>query len=355
MLSYPGLGAALGVLPPPHSLCSVPLMTTPPAGIMDATAVSRPTPHTAVSWFNPLIPAVPTVQGAPATASAEVPSTSASLLPGVSLSPATEPFPRKLVEKIQAGQFVEMKELLSDNIALLQQLDVFQGQCAMPVLPGALKPRLREVATLPSWLYSYLAYVALRSPDPATRDRLAYGRLLLREAQRHGGAGWLDYDRVFRQQAALDATLPWNAIHPAIQAATLTSRTAQPGLFCTLCREPDHTARDCALAYLERPPSHPRRRKGSAHHLGGQTLYAALGMPAGVTSPEPATIATFALVVACLTWHGTAPGQGRQRTTIVPLLRAATQHQGLNHLHVAAYASTDTGSCMHTPTFLILH
>ena len=257
MLSYPGLGAALGVLPPPHSLCSVPLMTTPPAGIMDATAVSRPTPHTAVSWFNPPIPAVPTVQWAPATASADVPSTSAPLLPGVSLSPATEPFPRKLVEKIQAGQFVEMKELLSDNIALLQQLDVFQGQCAMPVLPGALKPRFREVATLPSWLYSYLAYVALRSPDPATRDRLAYGRLLLREAQRHGGAGWLDYDRVFRQQAALDATLPWNAIHPAIQAATLTSRTAQPGLFCTLCREPDHTARDCALAYLERPPSHP--------------------------------------------------------------------------------------------------
>ena len=203
----------------------------PPAGIMDATAVSRPTPHTAVSWFNPPISAVPTVQGAPATASAEVPSTSASLLPAVSLSPATEPFPRKLVEKIQAGQFVEMKELLSDNIALLQQLDVFQGQCAMPVLPGALKSRLREVATLPSWLYSYLAYMA----DPTTRDRLAYGRLLLREAQRHGGAGWLDYDRVFRQQAALDATLPWNSIHLAIQAATLTSRTAQPGLFCTLC------------------------------------------------------------------------------------------------------------------------
>ena len=88
---------------PPHSLCSVLPMTTPPAGIMDATAVSRPTPHTAVSWFNPPIPALPTVQGAPATASAEVPSTSVSLLPAVSLSPATEPFPRKLVEKIQAG------------------------------------------------------------------------------------------------------------------------------------------------------------------------------------------------------------------------------------------------------------
>ena len=33
---------------------------------------------------------------------------------------------------------------------------------------------------------------------------LAYARLLVREAQRHGGRGWLDYDRIFHQQAALD-------------------------------------------------------------------------------------------------------------------------------------------------------
>ena len=36
---------------------------------------------------------------------------------------------------------------------------------------------------------------------------LAYARLMVREAQRHGGLGWLDYDRVFRQQAALDPSL----------------------------------------------------------------------------------------------------------------------------------------------------
>ena len=39
---------------------------------------------------------------------------------------------------------------------------------------------------------------------------LAYAHLKVREAQRHGGSGWLDYDRVFRQQEALDPSLRWN-------------------------------------------------------------------------------------------------------------------------------------------------
>ena len=41
-------------------------------------------------------------------------------------------------------------------------------------------------------------------PDPLARDLMTYGRLILREAQRHGGMGWLEYDRVFRQQAAVE-------------------------------------------------------------------------------------------------------------------------------------------------------
>ncbi len=34
----------------------------------------------------------------------------------ISLSPASEPFPAKLVGKIKSGQFVEMRELLTDKI-----------------------------------------------------------------------------------------------------------------------------------------------------------------------------------------------------------------------------------------------
>ena len=79
----------------------------------------------------------------------------------------------------------------------------------------------REVSSLASWLYCLLAYMALRWPDKGTRDRLVYACLIIREAQCHGGQGWLAYDRVFRQHAALDPSIQWNVLHPAIQVSTL--------------------------------------------------------------------------------------------------------------------------------------
>ena len=91
-----------------------------------------------------------------------------------------------------------------------------------------------------------------------TQNLLAYAHLVVRESQRHGGTGWMDYDRVFRQQAAIDINLSWNSIHPGIQAATLVGQASgSPASMCTLCRKPDHTASHCALAYLEPPQGGP--------------------------------------------------------------------------------------------------
>ena len=172
---------------------------------------------------------------------------------GVCLSPGSEPIPPKLVDKVCSGVYVDMKELLRDNIALLRQLEGLNIATTLPALPGALKPRLREVTSLASWLYCFLAYAAMRCPDQESRDRLAYARIMIREAQRHGGQGWLEYNKVFCQQAALDPVIKCNALHPAIQASTLqfglptssSGSQGHPGHFCTLCRGVDHLATAC--------------------------------------------------------------------------------------------------------------
>ena len=89
------------------------------------------------------------------------------------------------------------------------------------------------------------------------------------------------YDRLFRQQAAIDPSLPWNTIHPGLQATTIFSqRSVGPvGTLCNLCREPDHTAMHCALSQLQDqvttrvPPVHasgraPQRRICSSWNEG---------------------------------------------------------------------------------------
>ncbi len=178
------------------------------------------------------------------------PTLSGSSQPGLVLSPAAEAFPNKLVDKVRAGHFVEMKDFLADNMSLVSQLEAVQGFPAVHML-GPTRPRLREVTSLPTWCYCFIGYMATLTSDPTTRDQLAYARLLIREAQRHGGLGWLDYDRAFRQQIATDPSMRWNTLLPGLQASTILS--PGQGSFCTLCRMVDHTRAQCALAYLEPP------------------------------------------------------------------------------------------------------
>ena len=69
---------------------------------------------------------------------------------GTCLSLGSDPCLHKLVEKVQSGFYVEMKELLGDNISLLNELESLNVATTLPALPGTAKPWLRGVSTA-SW------------------------------------------------------------------------------------------------------------------------------------------------------------------------------------------------------------
>ncbi len=159
------------------------------------------------------------------------------------LSPAADLIPQALVHRIQNGQFIEMHDLMA---ALLNQLSALNG---LLNVPSSTRTRLRDVPSLVSWLFCFSTYVAVRTSDPLTRNMLTYSRLLIREALRHGlGGGWMEYDRIFRCQLAINPALSWNTLEPGLQAATILGQNRSVGIFCSLCRECDHDAIQCALA-----------------------------------------------------------------------------------------------------------
>ena len=89
---------------------------------------------------------------------------------GLSLSPSMSPIPHRIVIKAQSGQFVDMSNFLSDNMASLQQLEAFGIQSTVSAFPGTPRPRLRDVSTLPPWLFCFLAYnMAVCTGDAHTR------------------------------------------------------------------------------------------------------------------------------------------------------------------------------------------
>ena len=117
----PGWTLPLGVMPPPAAFTSV-------------AAVSNPMfPSTPPDILHPANPAAHV--GVPAP-----PSCSTRL--GMILSPAADPIPFRLVQRIQNGEFLEMRDLLADNVSLHSQLEDPTDMCPwhqhqLPFAPGS--------------------------------------------------------------------------------------------------------------------------------------------------------------------------------------------------------------------------
>ena len=110
-------------------------------------------------------------------------------------------------------------------------------------------PETREVGALSTWVSAFSTYVAIiAAAHPGHgKDMLAYMRLLVREAQKYGGSGWVTYDQVFRRNRP-DAR--WDQLDPSLHIAYIAAQSDTPALLCPICNEVDHGAEDCALATL---------------------------------------------------------------------------------------------------------
>lgn len=108
---------------------------------------------------------------------------------GLTLAPALGVFPQKLVDKARTGAYIEMREFLGDNILLLEQLETLQGNTPMlAAIPGAVRPRLREVTSPLTRVYCFFSYMGVCTSDPTTQNQASYASL--RPSGMEGAGGW---------------------------------------------------------------------------------------------------------------------------------------------------------------------
>ena len=172
--------------------------------------------------------------------------------------------PPKLVEKIQRLDFVDIAELLGDNLEVHRHSSVSDLQ---PTSQSS-KSRRREVPDVLSWASCFGVYMAvLTAKHPEMVKQLfAYHTMMLREAHRCGGSGWQTYDSYFRQQVAGNPTADWSWLNTALYAVTFLSQSNKSGTNCTLCMASDHTSQECAITLHQPRQMLPAKRSlsGSA-------------------------------------------------------------------------------------------
>ena len=150
-------------------------------------------------------------------------------------------------------EFVEMRELLADNISLYNQLEDFRGHTS------GFHPNVLEVPCFHrGCTSSQSTRQSLHQTFGLVRCWHTAGSLFMKHSGMGTMAAWV---RLY-----LSPSLPWHSLVPGLQAATILSTHPSGGQFCTIYHEPDHSAGQCALSVAQPPAySHSGRPSQRAH------------------------------------------------------------------------------------------
>ena len=157
--------------------------------------------------------------------------------------------PVKLVKRIIKGDYLDMAEMLSDNMEVERRRALAESEGG----PSSKSTGRREVPDMLSWLHCFSLYAAIvcsHRPDRA-RQMWTYQTLMITEARRCGGRGWLLYDATFRQQAASRDNADFSRLNQSLYATTFLAYGNRKQS-CPNCMLSDHTVQECAL-YIPRP------------------------------------------------------------------------------------------------------
>ena len=185
-------------------------------------------------------------------------------IPPVTIGASLPPVPGKLVKRIEAGNFIEMGELLPEWLGAANVSTDDDGF-------KAPKPKPRPVTTILEWAQCFGIYVAVLSRTQPERvpDLLAYQALIIQAQVEYQGDSWLGYDRTFRLRAMSQPNLKWSSIGPTLWSLAFSGKGKVNR--CRHCFSLTHSFSKCGWnpgyqtsstsrsPHLTRPPQASRR------------------------------------------------------------------------------------------------
>ena len=114
--------------------------------------------------------------------------------------------PEKLVRHIQDGRYINIAELLPDNLEASNATDDDQ--------PTTTKRKLPDVTQIMDWIQCFSIYIAVVScaKSDHVADLIAYLNLIINSQRRFQDFDWTLYDCLFWQKAATTPSLQWGTM-----------------------------------------------------------------------------------------------------------------------------------------------
>ena len=119
------------------------------------------------------------------------------------------PVPSNLVEKIEAGKFIEIGDLVPSHLGFEET--------------AGSKPKQRSITNISKWLQAFTIYVSVISKKHVP-DLMGYQILMLEASNEYQNNRWLAYDRRFRQLAASQPSCKWSTTDSTLRSLAFTGQ-----------------------------------------------------------------------------------------------------------------------------------
>ena len=142
--------------------------------------------------------------------SASTPVSPSSPIKPFVVGPGYSPIPDKLVMKIRSCQFVDLADLLAENLKA-QEAEP-QTYLDGKLLVSSTKKRVQEITEIMTWVVAFTVYAWIFCSAFPSRwdDMTQYKLLILKTARQFSGKSWLHYDVAFCKNAAAAGVVDWS-------------------------------------------------------------------------------------------------------------------------------------------------
>ena len=132
----------------------------------------------------------------------------------VPLGAGLPPISAKLISGIEAGEVIEMLDLLCEHLSTPRSED-----------QKLLNDKRRTITNILEWIKCFCIYMAVAQKKPQkTPEILAYLTLIIEAHMEYAGEAWLRYDKRFRQKAAANPSMSWAMINPTLWSLAFSGR-----------------------------------------------------------------------------------------------------------------------------------
>lgn len=130
--------------------------------------------------------------------------------------PSRPPVSAKLVSQILSGKFMELSELIPENLEAPSTESTsftIEGRSIVPTTTSSRKKT--EISDILTWVECFNSYISVITAfqQERIRDLLAYMALIMRMAKQFPGRCWYTYDRAYRLEAAASNSKNWSQIN----------------------------------------------------------------------------------------------------------------------------------------------